>query len=111
MPTIDWNKEQITPEKFFELPRDERLKVILRHVPLKIKVPLAAVGILGILANCLVSAFAGTTVYNMLLVAGNTEFTARFWSLALALFSLQAMNAGMDRTSKWMLDKLYGNGK
>jgi hypothetical protein len=111
MPTIDWSKEHITPDKFFELPREERFKIIIRHVPLKIKAPLFAIGVLGILTNCLVSAFAGTTVHNLILEAGNTEFTARFWSLALSLFSLQVLNSGMDKTSKWILDKLYGNGR
>ncbi len=111
MSAIDWNKEQITPDKFFELPRDERLKIIIRHVPLKVKIPFFMVGVLGILINCLVSAFAGTTVHNMILDAGNTEFTARFWSIALTLFSLQVLNSGMDKSSKWLLDKIYGDKK
>lgn len=111
MPTIDWKKEQINPEQFFSLPQSERLQIINRHIPLHIKIPFFVVGVMGILLNCLVSAFAATVVFNHMMLAGNTEFSARFWSLALALFSIQILNSGMDKTSKWALDRLYGNGK
>ena len=111
MPAIDWSKEKLTPEQFFDLPQDERLKIIGRHVPMRVKIPIFLLGLFGILANCLVSAFAGTTVYNYILAAGNTEFSARFWSLALSLFLIQMLMTGMNSTGKWVVDKIFGRNK
>ena len=107
MPNIDWSKEKITPEQFFDLPQEERFRIIGRHVPIHIKIPIFLIGLTGILINCLVSAFAGTTVYNSILMAGHTEFSARFWSLALSLFLIQLMIMGMNSTGKWLTDKIY----
>lgn len=111
MPIIDWSKEKLTPEQFFDLPQEERLRIIGRHVPLRTKIPIFLLGLFGIMLNCLVSAWAGTTVYNSILAAGNTEFSARFWSLALSLFLIQMMMIGMNSTGKWITDKIFGRGK
>ena len=104
-------KENINTEEFFKLPQEERLKIIIRHVPLKIKIPFFTIGVLGILTNCLTSAFAGTVIFNSMLAGGYTDFWARFLSLAFSLFSLHILNEMMNRTSHWLMDKYTKNLK
>lgn len=97
---------KIDTEELFKLPQEEKLKILVKELPLKVKIPFFAIGVLGILTNCLTSALGGTVIHDLILNNGYTEFWAKFLSLALSLFSLHMLNSLMNTSGHWVISKL-----
>jgi len=87
----------------------DKWKALSKKLPLHIKVPVLFSGLFGTLLNCLVSAFAGTIVFNYILDRGFTLFFAKFFSLAFTLFTVQILNVGMTITGHYIMDRLHKN--
>ena len=102
---------KVDTEELFKLPQEEKLKIMAKELPLKVKVPFFTIGVLGVFANCLTSAFAGTVIYNLILSHNYTDFWAKFISLAISLFSLHILNDLMDRTGHWVIGKIMRGAK